>query len=304
MRLSCPEPVMVPARPGRQNGAASPDWYKLAQRQAWDFVAPGWALWWPQIERGAQAVSDRITGLCEIGPGSVVVDVATGTGEPAISAAILAGPDGFVLATDISARMLEIGRARAGRLCLTNIAFLQEDADALALEPGRYDAVTSRFGFMLLPDPGATARRLADALAPGGRFALASWGPSARVPLLQVAIDAARRVLDVPIPDKGAPDLFRLAGDGALAAVLGYAGLSRIHSHTVAFELVVGSTAEYASFTRDTFGPLAAIVDRYDPEVQAEVWRAIAAAAEDYRQADGTVRMQNEAIVAVGTRLG
>lgn len=302
MRLSCPEPMLVRAGPDRRGPDETPDWFKRAQRQAWDAAAPGWERWWPVIERGAQIVSERLMGLAEIRPGSVVADVATGTGEPAITAAIRAGPEGFVLATDISPRMLEIARGRAARLCLTNIAFVEGDADTIGLEPGRYDALTSRWGFMFLPDPGATARRLSAALAPGGRFAIAAWGPAARVPLLTVAITAARRILDVPIPDRGAPDVFSLSGEGAIASVLSSAGLARVHSHTIATEVILGSPAEYAALIRDTAGPLAAIVDRYDPGVQAEIWRAVASAAAGFMRVDGTIKMENDVIVAVGTK--
>ena len=61
--------------------------YKEAERQSWDRVANNWQKWWKTIERGAEKVSRRLIELAEIKPGSRVLDIATGIGEPAITAA-------------------------------------------------------------------------------------------------------------------------------------------------------------------------------------------------------------------------
>jgi enediyne biosynthesis protein CalE5 len=71
----------------------------------WDNVAAGLQIWWPTFERGAQ-VSDKIVELAEIKPGNRVLDIATGIGEPAVTAARRVKPNGKVVATDISPRML------------------------------------------------------------------------------------------------------------------------------------------------------------------------------------------------------
>jgi enediyne biosynthesis protein CalE5 len=67
-----------------------------------DNAAPGWQAWWETIGRGAQKVSDKIVQLAEIQPGDKVLDIATGIGEPAVTAAKIVMPDGKVVATDIS----------------------------------------------------------------------------------------------------------------------------------------------------------------------------------------------------------
>jgi ubiquinone/menaquinone biosynthesis C-methylase UbiE len=76
--------------------------YKEAERQKWDNVANGWKKWWNTIERGAGKLSKRLMELAEIKPGSRVLDIATGIGEPAITAANKIGKTGHILATDIS----------------------------------------------------------------------------------------------------------------------------------------------------------------------------------------------------------
>ena len=87
--------------------------YKEAERQSWDSVANNWQKWWKTIERGAEKVSRRLIELAAIKPGSKVLDIATGIGEPAITAANQVGTSGHVLATDISPQMLSLAETKS-----------------------------------------------------------------------------------------------------------------------------------------------------------------------------------------------
>lgn len=93
--------------------------YKESQRQSWESVAAGWQKWWKTIEMGTENVSRRLIELAEIKPGSRVLDIATGIGEPAVTAAKQVG-SGHVLAIDISSQMLSI----ANLIDLLNIEIL------------------------------------------------------------------------------------------------------------------------------------------------------------------------------------
>jgi len=99
----------------------NPDEFKAQQRQMWNNAAAGWQTWWETIERGAQKVSDKIVQLAEIKPGDRVLDIATGIGEPAVTAAKKVLPNGNVIAIDISPQMLAIARTRAKPLGLDSI---------------------------------------------------------------------------------------------------------------------------------------------------------------------------------------
>ena len=90
--------------------ASNSDEFKAQQRQMWDNAAAGWQSSWGTIERGAQKVSDKIVELAEIKPGDRVLDIATGIGEPAITAARRVMPNGKVVAIDISPKMLAIAK--------------------------------------------------------------------------------------------------------------------------------------------------------------------------------------------------
>src|SRR5438876_10993185 len=68
-------------------GPTDAEHYRDRQRQEWDRVAAGWEKWWRTIEDGAQHINVRLVDLAGVAPGKRVLDIATGIGEPALSAA-------------------------------------------------------------------------------------------------------------------------------------------------------------------------------------------------------------------------
>ncbi|MBV9668009.1 MAG: methyltransferase domain-containing protein, partial [Nitrososphaeraceae archaeon] len=127
--------------------------YKLDQRQGWDSAASGWKNWWQVTEKGPQKISNRLVELAQIKPGYEVLDIATGIGEPAVTAAKVVGSKGHVLAIDISSQMLEIAKERSVSLGLQDIIeFRESDIETLELPSSSFDAIVCRFGLMFLPN--------------------------------------------------------------------------------------------------------------------------------------------------------
>src|ERR687891_2956297 len=92
---------------------SSAEEFKAAQKAGWNSVAVGWQEWWQTFEKDAQRLSDHLVELAKISSDSKVLDIATGIGEPAITAArkVSNGIDGgHVLATDIAPQMLSIAK--------------------------------------------------------------------------------------------------------------------------------------------------------------------------------------------------
>jgi cyclopropane fatty-acyl-phospholipid synthase-like methyltransferase len=79
-----------------------PNQFKIGRNQIWDSAAQGYRIWWPHIEKAAQSLSNRLVELAEIKPGQRILDLATGIGEPALTAARIVGSTGHILAIDIS----------------------------------------------------------------------------------------------------------------------------------------------------------------------------------------------------------
>ena len=89
-------------------------------------VSEGWQKWWKTFENGAQNVSNRLVELAHIKSGDKVLDIATGIGEPTITAAKRVGNSGHIMATDISSQMLSIAKQRAASMGLENIVEFKE----------------------------------------------------------------------------------------------------------------------------------------------------------------------------------
>jgi len=85
--------------------------------------------------------------------GSAVLDVATGTGEPALSIADLVGPAGRVVGTDAVPEMVEAARREGRRQKRDNVSFAVAFSDSLPFTDNTFDAGVSRFGVMFFPSP-------------------------------------------------------------------------------------------------------------------------------------------------------
>src|SRR5258708_34899939 len=141
------------------------------QREFWNKAAPGWKIMWASLDSAAQHVSDRLVELARIKPGDRVLDIATGSGEPGITAARRVGAKGLIVATDQSSAMLDLARERAVERGLTNIKFVETGAESLDLEQRDFDAAICRWGLMFVPNLDAAMRRIAQMLKPGASFA-------------------------------------------------------------------------------------------------------------------------------------
>jgi len=103
--------------------------WKEGVRQEWTAVATGWRKWHRQLEILSRAATDAIVQAAQVTPGMHVLDLASGTGEPALSLALAVGPEGSVTATDLVPEMLAAAADHAQQRHVTNIAFQQADAD-------------------------------------------------------------------------------------------------------------------------------------------------------------------------------
>ncbi len=146
--------------------------------------------------------------LADVHPGNRVLDVGAGYGEPALTAARKVGPEGRVVATDISAEMLAFGRERAAAAGPTNVEFLQSDASSLDFANASFDAAVSRWGIIFEPDAEVAAARIRGFLRPGARMAISSWGEPDQVPLFSIPMRTMMERLDVPPPRAGTPGIF------------------------------------------------------------------------------------------------
>jgi SAM-dependent methyltransferase len=272
------------------------------ERARWDAVAAGWRHWWPTFERAAQVVSDHLVEAADVRDGDRVLDVATGIGEPAVTAARRVGPAGRVVATDLSPRMLAIARERATALGLPNILFHETDGESLAVGESEFAAALCRWGLMLFGDCERTAERVHQLLAPGGRFAAAVWSTPERVPFISLGTTTAARVLGLTAAPDGGPGPFRLADRRRLQQVFASVDFRDIRVEAVPVVFAWTSAEAYVAFLHDASGALAALRESHPPERLRALGDALLDAGRQYAAADGTVTMENEALCIVGRK--
>jgi len=275
--------------------------YKTGQRQLWDTVAPGWKKWWPTQEQGAQPVSDRLVELAEIRPGYRVLDIGTGIGEPALTAAQRVGAAGHVVATDQAPQMLVIAQERALALGVQNVEFRDMDAEALEFPDRSFDAVLSRFSLMFLPDLATALARIWRMLRPNGKFATAVWDVASKVPLGSLAFGLAQTLFQLPPPPPGTPSVFGLA-EGKLEEALTQAGFTDVRTEMVPLVFAYQSAEAFTQYVRDVNAPLLAMLANQPAERQAEYWQRLAGAVHQYAAVDGSIQIPNTAICGVGRR--
>jgi len=169
-------------------------------------------------------VSEALIEDAAIGPGQSVLDVATGTGEPALRIAKLVGSDGEVVGIDPAAGLIEASRRAAERLSLNNARFETAGVDSLPFPDDRFDAVVSRFGAMFFPAPVAGAREMLRVLKPGKKIAFAVWHFRDNNPFHDVLGRIVDPVLPPPELPPDAPEPFRFAATGKLQAIVAEAG--------------------------------------------------------------------------------
>jgi ubiquinone/menaquinone biosynthesis C-methylase UbiE len=279
-----------------------PERIRREQREFWNDAAPGWKQMWSALDRAAQHVSDRLVELAEIKSGDRVLDIATGSGEPGLTAARKVGPGGLVVATDQSPAMLQLARERAAALKLGNVKFVETDAEALAVEERDFNAAICRWGLMFVPDIGAVARRVAQLLTVGGTFANAVWGPAEKVPLISVGEDAVRRLANLPAPPPGAPNPLKLADTRPLERALSDAGFKAIHVEPIIVSFEWVSAEAFTAQRRAMSAPFRAVLAKQTPETQQRILDAVTQAARSFADAAGVVRMDNEAICIAAHR--
>jgi len=269
--------------------------FKLEQQKAWDDSAAGWNKWWSTFERAAQRVSDCLLEMAWVQPGQRVLDLATGSGEPAVTAARVVGSGGKVVGVDQSSAMLQLARERAQRLGLKNIDFVQSDVERLALDEANFDAVLCRWGLMFMPDLVGTLKRLCHLLKPGGWLAAAVWASPERVPMISLANRIIKQLARSPEAPADSPGPFRLADTAFLERVLRDSGFRNIAFKALNLTFEFESPQAFAVF-RSEVGGTRAMLAKLAPETQRQIHDAIIAAARNYAGPDGVVRLENETI--------
>jgi SAM-dependent methyltransferase len=178
-----------------------------------------------------QPVTDVLVECARPAAGMQVLDLASGTGEPAIRLALRVEGQGHVTGLDLSADLLEIAAQRAQARGLDNFTTRQAGAHSPPFPDNCFDLATSRFGVMFFRDPRLALIDLRRALRAGARACFLAWG-SFDHPYRQTMMGAVQRHVGGPLRQPGGPDPFRFAQPGSLSEVLRSAGFNVVAEET------------------------------------------------------------------------
>jgi SAM-dependent methyltransferase len=224
-------------------------------------------------------VTHALVNYAQPRPGMNILDLASGTGEPAITLASLVAPAGHVTALDISPELLEIAAQRARERGLTNFSTRQGDAHGLPFSDGTFDLVTSRFGVMFFADVHKAMGEVHRVLKAGARACFLAWGPLEQ-PYFSSTFGVVAKHVGGPVLPEGGPNPFRFGKSGSLSAVLQRAGFQNVDEHTKFVPWSwPGSAEEVWEYARSVTMPFRALLDRVPqerwPEINREIYESI-----------------------------
>lgn len=222
-----------------------PEERRQAQLENWAAMAAGWERAREERERVAAPVTEWLVRELDPQPGRTILELAAGQGDVGFEIAPRLGESGRLLSTDFSPAMLEIAQRRSYELGLGNVEHRLVDAEAMELEDRSVDGAVCRWGYMLMPDPGAALAETRRVLRAGGRLVFSVWGRGEQNPWIAAAgrILVARGLM--PPPEPGEPGMFVLADVDELRRLVEGAGFASLRVEDVPVQNPYPSVDEY-----------------------------------------------------------
>jgi ubiquinone/menaquinone biosynthesis C-methylase UbiE len=237
--------------------------------------------------------------LAGVAAGSRVLDLGAGTGDQTLLAARRVGAGGEVLATDLSASMLELAQEAARAADLPNVRTRVMDAQHLELNSGSFDAAIARFSLQFVPDVRRALTEVRRVLKPGGRLAAMVFSAVERNPYRAAPQAIASRLAGRPFPEPG-PGQWALNDPDTLADAYRRAGFREVEVRTVPFAYRFPSLADALRNLEEAQPLFVKLLDELGEADRAAAWAEIERTLRSYVTRDG-FEGPSEALIAAGT---
>jgi SAM-dependent methyltransferase len=265
-------------------------------------TADAWRKWHDKSVEFWRELTSVLLDSAQLSLGQRVLDLASGTGDPAITIAERVGPTGHVVVTDLAPQMLDIARENAAQAGLHNLSFDVVDAHALPYADGTFDRVTCRLGVMYFWDCAEALREIRRVLKPGGIAAFLAWGPVEHNEYMRTAMDPFKKRQPPPSPPPGAPHPYRFGAPGTLSAELRAVDFSAVNEETHGVRVVwPGPPDELWTRLYEVSAPMRPYFNSFEPSIRSKaIQEAITGLSEFY---DGReVSTRTTVVVAAATK--
>jgi ubiquinone/menaquinone biosynthesis C-methylase UbiE len=276
---------------------------KTELRRTWESAAPGWAKWEHVFAQGLADVTETMLDMAGVEAGMRVLDLACGAGSQSLRAAARIGPEGRVVASDISTTMLSHVRETARRGGLNNIETLECAAEEIPATAGLFDAAISRLGLMLFPAPKQALRAVQRVLKPGARIAALVFTTPSANPFMAMPMQILLRHAGKEAPAAGKPGILALGSPGVLEALFSDSGLAEVEARVARASLRLASAAQALEMMQQAFGAYRAVVVDLSPAARAGAWSEVGECLRQFEDPEG-FRIELEFIIAAGAAGG
>jgi len=265
---------------------SQPDWAAIAEK---------FDLWLPHIA----PVGERLLEALGARPGERILDLGSGTGEPALTLARRLGGRVDITGIDSAAPMVAVAQDKISREGLENVRFQAMRAEDLGFPEHSFDRVLSRFGVMLFDDPLRGTKEMRRVLKRGGHFAIAVWS----TPETMRTLYWSYQVFGDRIPLELAPPLPKvtsLGGAGVLDELLYLAGFRQFEITAHTFHYQFASFDEYWDIV-EASDILKQQYDALPVEERKEIRDEIALFARDFQGENG-LAIPHDYLIATGIK--
>jgi len=262
-----------------------PDWEKIAEK---------FDLWLPCISPVGNAMLEALN----VNAGDKVLDIASGTGEPALTLA-RSHNDITIEGVDAADGMINVAQAKVKKEALKNISFSTMPAEKLTYADNRFEHIICRFGVMLFENPLQGLKEMHRVLKPGGTFVIAVWGESENMPTMNWSYEVFKG--KVPADDMPPlPIVTSLGAPGAVDALLNQAGFTEFTVDRKTFNYDFDSFDDYWNLIESS-DILKRQFDVLPESEHGNVKNEIAAMAGDYIS-DAGLKVPHEYVLVHGVK--
>jgi SAM-dependent methyltransferase len=275
---------------------------KDQQLAQWRDAADAWDRYFEWYSQAFAPVMTWCADAVAAAPGMRVLDVAAGSGQPALAIAPRVRPGGTILGIDFSPEMIAVAERRARQAGATNVSFRTMDAEQLELPDASFDAVTCACGLIFFPEAHRALAEMRRVLKPEGRIAVVVWDEPSKSPFVTVGGGAVSRFHAPTPPNPNSPGAFRFAKPDVLERALRDAGFGDVIIANVPMPIEFGSTQDYWEMFTECAAGIKTKISTLSKEDQLKLRALMDELAAPHMVVDGRLRLESTLLCAVARR--